>query len=114
MKCGNCGKGLIPKRKWTKMTAAERTASGKASGVRGQCTSCSNREYRAGKSSRSTWKLPELIEEAEFLIQGGVTPAMAAERLGIKPDSLARSYDRARKQGLVERSIRYAYRRRHK
>lgn len=70
-----------------------------------QCRRCYDRERRTRE--RTTWKLTDLIEEAEFLFAGGTDVRQVAFRLGLKPESLVRQYKRAHDRGLTERVLTY-------
>jgi hypothetical protein len=59
------------------------------------------------RPERKTWKLEDLLEEAEFLFDGGTDPWSVASRLGLKYDSLVRQYKRARDRGLTNRHLSY-------
>lgn len=54
---------------------------------------------------RKTWKLASLIEEAEFLLNGGTSQGQVAKQLGLKEISLIRAFYRGRKAGLTTRRL---------
>jgi transposase-like protein len=89
------------------MTPDERKASGAAQRNGTRCSRCYTAYWRTGQSERTTWKLEHLIEEAEFLFDGGADYATIARRLGLKPESLVRQYRRARDRGLTTRDLSY-------
>lgn len=104
MKC-SCGAKLIRLRQWRKWTPEERKASGgKPVGAGGKCQACYFRDRR-GNTPRTTWKLPELVDETEFLLQGGASSEEAAKQLGVKHKSLIRMFYRAKARGLTKRTI---------
>jgi transposase-like protein len=89
------------------MTPDQRKASGGAQRYGIQCSRCYFVSFRRGQTERATWKLEHLIEEAEFLFDGGADYATIARRLGLKPESLVRQYRRARDRGLTTRDLTY-------
>jgi hypothetical protein len=111
--CSHCGVALIASGLWKSWTAEQRIASGGKERIGEYCAACYHRDRRGGVA-RKTWKLEHLIEEAEFLFEGGTAPAQVAQRLGIKHTSLCGAYDRARKKGLTTRRLAYPSTRRNK
>jgi hypothetical protein len=89
------------------MTPAERKASGAAQRNGTRCSRCYIAYWRTGRAERTTWKLEHLIEEAEFLFDGGADAETIARRLGLEHASLVRQYKRARDRGLTERQLSY-------
>lgn len=86
------------------MTAAERKASGGVQQCGTRCNGCYSKSLRP---ERKTWKLQHLIEEAEFLFDGGADQWSIARRLGLKYDSFVRQYRRAKRLGLTNRELTY-------
>jgi len=83
------------------MTPQERRDSGAKMELAGLCAMHYYRQYR----NRKSWRLSDLIEEAEFLFDGGTSAAQAATKLGLQYRSLVRAYDRARAKGLTTRKL---------
>jgi hypothetical protein len=92
---------LIAKRTWATMSLEERRASGAKLNLTGLCSLHYYRSYRG----RTTWRAEDLIEEAEFLFEGGASAQTVASRLGLQYRSLIRAYDRARNKGLTTRKL---------
>lgn len=110
MTCSHCGVALIASGLWKSWTAEQRIASGAKERIGELCAACYHRDRRGGVD-RKTWKLEHLIEEAEFLFDGGTSPEQVAQRLGLKHSSLVGAYSRARKRGLTTRKLPYTIRR---
>ena len=105
MRCVICGAKLVRWRAIRDM-GPEKWAELKAEGCRRLCTktSCNPCKKRGGKP-RQRWQLDALLEEAEFLFGYGMSADRVAARLGLKTNSLAQAYLRARKRGLTTRRV---------
>lgn len=80
------------------------------SGKREKCGElCAARYHRKrrGQIERKTWKLEDLIEEAEHLFKDGSRPQEVASRLGVNRVTLVNAYQKARLQGLTKRKLTY-------
>jgi len=107
MTCVDCSIELVPIRLWRSWTPEQREQSGCRGAAGEQCQHCYREDMRHGRRTRHTWKLEELIEEADFLLDGGAHKADVARRLGLKYDSLVRAYKRGRERGLTTRQMSY-------
>lgn len=92
---------MIPFREWENLPPDERA------GKKQQCGPFCRQCYDRRRRPRTTWPLRELIEEAEFLFDGGADAVTIAQRLGVQHETLVRQYKRARDQGLIERQLNY-------
>lgn len=94
--------GTVSEAEWDKLDESGRRLTKRRYG--GFCRPCYDISRRP---ERGTWKLATLIEEAEFLFDGGADAATIARRLGLKPESLVRQYKRAFTRGLTTRQLSY-------
>jgi len=69
----------------------------------GKCRRCYDSARRP--SSGKQTPLPVLIEEAEFLFEGGASAKDVAKRLGVKHSSLVRAFYRGKAKGLTKRHL---------
>ena len=90
----------------------EEWAARKAEGCRRLCTKtrCNPCQIRDGQPRRR-WPLAALIDEAEFLFSYKMETDRVAAQLGIRTNSLAQAYYRARKRGLTTRRVPFDNRR---
>lgn len=104
--CIACGVGLISKYEWDyKMGPRERQATRmRPHGGKQRCVKCYNTYYWCPEG-RKTWKLADLIEEAEHLFSYGASADEVANRLNLKRNSLATAFKRGRDRGLTERRV---------
>jgi hypothetical protein len=105
--CSECGVTMIPKRIWDKLSGGQKSIPTIRQEYGDLCSQCHFRKYR----QRKTWRLADLVDEVESLLDMGVTTDEAARIVGLKYNSLARSFDRARAKGLTTRKIWYRHER---
>lgn len=106
MTCSNCLIGLVATGVWRAWSLEERRESGKRERHGEFCTACYHRKRR-GSLERKTWKLEDLIEEAELLFKSGEIASQVASRLGINGHTLTNAYQTARVKGLTTRRVPY-------
>lgn len=70
----------------------------------GICRRCYDGDRRG---PRKSWKLDDLLEEAEVLFSADSDVRNVAKRLGLKPESLVRQYRRAEARGMTTRHLTY-------
>lgn len=117
--CVLCDVTMLPNSKWRKMSLEERKAAHQAGfgehRARGLCTPCWLKCLQNDTLldyPRETYALPDLIEEAEFLLDSGESAWDIARRLGLKYNSLAKAFARARARGLTNRYIPFSWKER--
>ena len=114
MNCAICGSELVTADDWLALSDDARTAARIAGkrrmGARGLCSPDYEhvRVYepdRLADYPTEHYTIGELLEEAEHLFADGVNPPEVARRLGLKLNSLADTYRRARAKGLTTRYV---------
>lgn len=103
--CSDCGVAVVSSEVWDLMTDDQKNESLVFRKIAGRCSSCYHKKYRTEGPARVTRRLDVVIEEAEALFDMGVTANEIAQTLGIKYNSLVRTYSRGRKQGLTTRKL---------
>lgn len=106
MTCTNCLIGLVASRTWRAWSLEERRESGKREKCGEHCSACYHRRRR-GQLERKTWKLEDLLEEAEHLFKDGSRPQEVASRLGVNRVTLVNAYQRGRVKGITTRKLTY-------